>query len=56
MTATSLGRSPYRHLSEAEADAWIEAAAGSDPADPPPEDDTWGQPLAFELPPLSRSR
>ena len=39
-------------LVEAEANAWIEATAAVDPSDPPPEDDSWGQPLAFKLPPV----
>jgi Protein of unknown function (DUF3987) len=39
-------------LPESEADAWIEAVTAINPADPPPEDDTWRQPLAFKLPPV----
>ena len=41
-------------LSEADAEAWIEAVAAADPAGQPPEDDGWGHPLAFELPPVER--
>ncbi len=39
-------------LSEAEAGAWIEAVAAVNPDGPAPEDDGWGQPLAFKLPPV----
>ena len=39
-------------LSEAEGGAWIEAVAVVSPGDPPPEDDSWGEPLAFKLPPV----
>ena len=41
-----------QNLSVPEASAWIAAVSGVNPADPPPEDDTWGQPLAFKLPPV----
>ena len=33
-------------------DAWIEAVAAANPDDPPPEDELWGQPLSFKLPPV----
>ncbi len=39
-------------LPEAEAGAWIEAVAAVNPDGPAPEDDGWGQPLAFKLPPV----
>jgi hypothetical protein len=39
-------------LPRSEADARVEAVAAADPEGPPPEDDGWGQPLAFELPPV----
>ncbi len=39
-------------LAEPEAEAWTEAVAAVNPSDPPPEDETWGQPLAFKLPPV----
>jgi hypothetical protein len=39
-------------LTEGEAQAWIDAVAEVSPDDPPPEDDSWGQPLSFELPPV----
>ncbi len=41
-----------QNLSVPEASAWIAAVSGVNPADPSPEDDTWGQPLAFKLPPV----
>ncbi len=31
---------------------WIEAVAAVNPDGPAPEDDGWGQPLAFKLPPV----
>ena len=39
-------------LSEVVAEAWIEAVVAINPDDPAPEDETWGQPLSFKLPPV----
>ena len=33
-------------------DDWIEAVAAINPDDPAPEDENWGQPLSFKLPPV----
>lgn len=40
------------NLPEPIATAWVEAVIAFNPADPPPEDNTWGQPLSFKLPPV----
>ena len=39
-------------LDDTEADAWIEVVAAINPDDPAPEDESWGQPLSFKLPPI----
>jgi hypothetical protein len=39
-------------ITEQEAEARTQAIASINPDDPPPEDQTWGQPLAFKLPPV----